>query len=80
MVNTYEAKAQLSKLLAACERGENVTITRGAKPVAKLVAITAPSQRQVGFLSLHLGEASIAESLAPLDKEILPSWLREPQQ
>jgi len=34
-VTTYEAKVQLSKLLAACERGDTVTITRGQTvPVA----------------------------------------------
>ena len=35
--DTYSAKANLSKLLDAVERGEEVTITRRGKPVAKLV-------------------------------------------
>ena len=36
-VNVHEAKTTLSKLLAAVERGERVTIARAGKPVADLV-------------------------------------------
>jgi len=74
-VSTYEAKVQLSKLLAACERGDDVTITRGSIPVARLVAIAAVPPRESGFLSLGLSDASIAESLAPLSDDALPEWL-----
>lgn len=35
---TLEAKNNLSKLLDMVERGEEVTITRNGKPVARLVA------------------------------------------
>ena len=73
-VSTYEAKAQLSRLLAACERGDEVTITRGTKPVAQLVPIGAIPQRESGFLALHLSPESVAESMAPLGPESLPDW------
>ncbi|MEL6745947.1 MAG: type II toxin-antitoxin system prevent-host-death family antitoxin, partial [Pseudomonadota bacterium] len=36
-VGTYEARNQLSSLLDKVEAGEEVTITRNGKPVAKLV-------------------------------------------
>ncbi|MEM1040727.1 MAG: type II toxin-antitoxin system prevent-host-death family antitoxin [Pseudomonadota bacterium] len=36
-VGTYEARNQLSSLLDKVEAGEEVTITRHGKPVAKLV-------------------------------------------
>ena len=36
-VGAFEAKTHLSRLLAAVERGERVTITRRGKPVAVLV-------------------------------------------
>jgi len=75
-VSTYEAKAQLSKLLAACERGDDVTITRGNVPVARLVPVADAPEREGGFLPLSLSEASIAQSLAPLDDDLLPEWLR----
>ncbi|MBI5015090.1 MAG: type II toxin-antitoxin system prevent-host-death family antitoxin [Deltaproteobacteria bacterium] len=36
-VGAFEAKTHLSRLLAAVERGERVTITRRGRPVAVLV-------------------------------------------
>jgi len=48
-VNTHQAKTQLSKLLAAVERGEEVTIARAGKPVARLVpAETSRPERRFG--------------------------------
>jgi prevent-host-death family protein len=37
-IGVFEAKNKLSALLDRVERGEEVTITRNGKPVAKLVA------------------------------------------
>ena len=37
-VPVYEAKTRLSELLAAVELGEEVTITRRGRPVARIVA------------------------------------------
>lgn len=37
VVNVYEAKTQLSKLLEMVERGEPVTIARSGRPIADLV-------------------------------------------
>ena len=76
-VTTYEAKAQLSKLLAACERGDTVTITRGAKPVATLTAIRPSAERDHGFLDLHLSAQSVSELVNPLDDKVLPGWYQE---
>lgn len=38
MVNIYEAKTRLSRLLEAVEAGEEVVIARAGRPVARLVA------------------------------------------
>ena len=38
MIGAFDAKNQLSALLDAVERGEEVMITRHGKPVAKLVS------------------------------------------
>ena len=38
-VTIHEAKTQLSKLIAAAERGEEVIIARRDKPVARLDAV-----------------------------------------
>ncbi len=44
-VNIHEAKTQLSRLLEAVERGEEVVIARAGKPVAVLTADRPPRNR-----------------------------------
>ncbi len=39
IVNVHEAKTNLSKLLARVEAGEQVTIGRAGKPIARLVPV-----------------------------------------
>ncbi len=41
----HEAKTQLSKLLVAVEAGEEIVITRGEVPVAKLVPFPKPERK-----------------------------------
>ncbi len=48
-VNVQDAKTRLSELLARVERGDEIVIARGGKPVARLTAV-APTHRQVGFV------------------------------
>ncbi len=48
VVNVYEAKTRLSSLLASVEAGEDVVIARAGRPVARLVAIVAPSGKRPG--------------------------------
>ncbi|MDW7711468.1 MAG: type II toxin-antitoxin system prevent-host-death family antitoxin [Deferrisomatales bacterium] len=43
-VGAFEAKTHLSRLLAAVERGDRVTITRRGKPVAVLVPPEAAAE------------------------------------
>ncbi len=46
----YEAKTQLSRLLKAVERGEEIVIARGDTPVAKIVRFDPPHlERQAGL-------------------------------
>lgn len=49
-VNIHEAKTQLSRLLARVEAGEEITINRAGKPVARLVPIAKPT-RTFGLLA-----------------------------
>lgn len=39
MVNVYEAKTNLSKLLDRVTQGEEIVIARGGRPVARLVPL-----------------------------------------
>ena len=38
VVNVYDAKTNLSKLLSRVERGEEIVLARSGRPVARLVA------------------------------------------
>lgn len=46
-VAVFEAKTRLSELLAEVERGEQVTITRRGRPIARLVSVSS-AKRGVG--------------------------------
>ncbi len=50
-VNTYEAKTQLSKLLARVAAGEEITIAKAGQPVARLVPYRERVARQPGRLA-----------------------------
>jgi prevent-host-death family protein len=49
----HQAKTNLSRLIKAAEIGTEVIITRGKKPVAKLVAIPAASKKRVPGMFKH---------------------------
>ena len=53
-VKVQEAKTHLSALLAAVERGEDIVIARGDRPVARLVALAKPGRRKLGGLDYQL--------------------------
>ena len=44
-MTTHEAKTHLSRLLAEVEAGEEVVISRGAHPVARLVPVKRAARR-----------------------------------
>ena len=56
-VNVQEAKTRLSQLLAAAERGEEVVIARGGRPVVRLVAVDVPAPRPVGCVAGSVPDA-----------------------
>jgi len=74
-INIYEAKTQLSKLIARVEEGEEITISRNGRPAARLVPIgrrTAP--RVPGALK---GQIVIHDDFDDLDEEMLRDWYGE---
>ena len=74
VVNTQEAKTNLSRLLAQVEQGKEVVIARNGRQVAKLVALAPAPARQLGFLPLSLSDEQTTALLAPLDPEELAWW------
>jgi len=69
-VSISEAKTQLSRLVARAERGEEVTIRRGKKPVVKLVAVSPPSPSPRSPIGALKGQISIAGDF----DELGPEW------
>ena len=66
-VGAFEAKTKLSELLDRVERGEEITITRHGKPVARLVnaGAAAPPKDWIDLDEIH----AIAKRFQDLVKE-----------
>ena len=72
VVNVHEAKAQLSRLLAQVEAGEEVVIARRGAPVARLVACKPKGRRQPDVLK---GRTALTDAFAdPLPVDELKLW------
>ena len=67
-----EAKASLSALVTAAEKGEDVLITRYGKPVARLSAIQKPKKRKLGFYPIKFH----SDLMEPTDPEIVESFYK----
>jgi prevent-host-death family protein len=69
--NVHDAKSQLSKLIEAAERGEEVIIARAGKPVAMLSPLKS-TKRIRGLLKgeVHLGP----EFDEPLPVDVLEAF------
>ncbi|MCL1897450.1 MAG: type II toxin-antitoxin system prevent-host-death family antitoxin [Micrococcales bacterium] len=74
IVNTYQAKTQLSRLIEQAQKGVDVTIARRGKPLVRLTPVDAASQRTLGFFGGVLSEQTLVELTQPLDDEMLAHW------
>lgn len=73
-VNVHEAKTHLSRLLTDVENGQEVTIARAGRPIARLVRAEAPAKRELG---LERGQIWIAPDFdAPMPDDWLDEWER----
>lgn len=61
---------RLSELLVRVERGEEVTIARGGKPIARLVPLDESATRVLGFAPGRLDDAFFE----PLAVDELADW------
>ena len=68
VVNVHEAKTHLSKLLNRVEAGEEVTIAKAGRPVARLVPIATTWKRPLG---IDKGLGWIADDFNAPDPEII---------
>ena len=71
-VTIQQAKTQLSKLIAAAERGEEVVIARRDTPVAKIVPVPPAKKRVFGALQ---GKVDTGPAFfEPLPEDELALW------
>ena len=79
-VNIFEAKTNLSKLVARAEQGEEIIIARNGKPAARLTPLEPTAKPQIRFGGLK-GKISVADDfdndlpekvLAEFEGEIFP--------
>ena len=69
-VNVFEAKTNLSKLIAKAEKGEDVIIARAGKPVVRLTRLE-PEKKTIRFGGLK-GKIWIADDFdEPLPADFL---------
>ncbi|MEA3106090.1 MAG: hypothetical protein QOI88_695 [Gammaproteobacteria bacterium] len=73
VVNIYDAKTQLSKLIEEAAAGNDVVIARGGKPVARLTRL-ASSKRKLKFGVLKGKIKVSADFDAPLSSEVLKQF------
>lgn len=72
-INIHEAKTHLSRLVDEVSAGEELTIAKAGKPLARLVPIRPPQRvRKPGFLK---GKIRIASDFdAPLPNQLLDAF------
>lgn len=75
-VNMLEAKTQLSKLVEAALRGEDVVIANRGKPVVRLVKAEPPAKRKWGAWAGLMTDAQIDHAFSPeVEAETAREWL-----
>ncbi|HEU5457210.1 MAG TPA: type II toxin-antitoxin system prevent-host-death family antitoxin [Terracidiphilus sp.] len=73
MVNIFQAKTQLSKLVERAEHGEEIILARAGKPVARLTQLQ-PEKKKIRFGGMK-GKIWIADDFDdPLPEEILAEF------
>jgi len=73
MVNIYDAKTQLSKLVEQAAAGKDVVIARGGKPVARLTRLNTP-KRALKFGVLKGKIKMAADFDAPLPHDVVAQF------
>lgn len=75
-VNMLEAKTQLSKLVEAALRGEEVVIANRGKPVVRLVKAEAPIERQWGAWEGLISDEQLDQAFSPeVEAEMAREWI-----
>lgn len=73
IVNIYDAKTNLSRLVDEATSGEDVVIARAGRPMVRLVPVTRKEPRKPGMLK-HLKIDLPDAFFDPLSEEELKLW------
>ena len=72
-MNITEAKAKLSELITAAERGEDIVILRDGRPAVRLVPVARTGVR-LGMLKGVVDPQSVPDFLERMDAGELVRW------
>jgi len=64
-IGAFEAKTKFSELLERVSHGEEITITKHEKPVARLVPFAKPSQVELATLFRQMADFRAGHPLNP---------------
>lgn len=68
-INTREAKARLSELVARAQQGEGFIITKAGKPLVRVTAIDAPEPGQQKRIGCLAGQSVVPDHFNRLGKD-----------
>jgi prevent-host-death family protein len=71
LVNLYDAKSQLSRLIDRAAAGEDIVIARSGKPIVRLVPVEDALPRQPGLLKGLVVPDALFD---PLSDDELTHW------
>ena len=71
-VTVSEFRAHLAEMIGRAERGEEVVISRGTRPVAKLVPLGRRRRRRLGGLRGLMSDRDLAALVATIEGPLTP--------
>jgi prevent-host-death family protein len=74
---TFDAKNRLSELIDKAQRGEEVTITRNGKPVARLVSPLSEEDRRIKARAAMESIKEMRKHVKPLEEITIKDLINE---
>ena len=71
-VTVSEFRAHLAEMIGRAERGEEVVISRGTQPVAKLVPLGRRRRRRLGGLRELMSDRDLTALLEAIERPLTP--------
>ena len=71
-VSVSELRAHLAEIIGRAERGEEIVISRGPKPVAKLVPLGNKRRRRLGTLRHVMNDRDVSALMEAIEKPLSP--------